>query len=595
MFNFLKNFFINLKRKKINFIKFIQKHLEWEKKIIKRLHSQSQEKFKFPSLKQLKYFPTLLNKKEKVVIVSLLVFIIFSLSALLIRFQFQLPLKPALGGEYTEGIVGQPKLNNPLFSSINEVEADITRLIFSSLVKWKNGEIVADLAERWRIENEGKDYVFQLRKGVFWHDGKEFNADDVIFTVKLIQDEKTKSPLRESLINVKVKKIDNYQVEFSLETPFSPFLTFLTFGILPKHLLKDVPPEDFALNRFNLSPIGTGPFKFKKLLKSENEIRGIILERNKKYYLKSPYLEKINFKFFSTLEEAFLALQAKKIEGLALVEKTDKENLPKVIHLYELPLSSYTAIFLNRKKEFLTKAVREALILSINKKEIIEELENVEDLNTSIVHPKFKKQNKKYEYNFSLAKEKLKEEKFQKKDQWFSDKKGEILEINLVSSDHPRHKKVSEMIKNFWETLGIKTNLEILTKEDFEKVLKEKDYDALLYGIIEGYDPDPFPLWHSSQIKEGMNLANLKNIKVDTLLEKARMSFDENERKKYYLEFQEIIDREIPVIFLYQRSLDYFIDKKIKGFNLINLALPSDRFANIEDWYIKTKRGRNKN
>ncbi len=586
MFNFFKIFFIKKRKEAIEIIK---KHLEWERNLIRKFFSQ---KFKFPNLKQLKYLPYLLSKEEKRNIFFLLILLIISSGIFFLRIYLKLPLLPAPGGEYKEGILGQPKVINPLFSSLNNPDSDLTKLIFSSLVKWQNGKIIPDLAEKWKKDKEKKVYTFYLKKNVFFHDGKELTAEDVIFTIEAIQDKKINSPLRKSLINLKVKKIDNYTVQFLLEKPLAHFENFLTFGILPKHLWEKIPKENFISSQQNLSPVGTGPFKFKKLLREDKKIKKIILERNKKYYLKPPYLEKLNLIFFENSEELIDALRTKKIDGFAYLRKNQEiENVPKIINSYQIPSSYYTAIFLNQKSEIISsKRIREALALSLNKEEILKKVSNGKSIETAIVNPYFILRNRKYEYLPEKAKKILKEEGWIKKDGLLK-KKEKILEINLVTINTLRHKEIGEIIKKNWEDLGIKINLEILEKENFEKRVKEKKYDALLYSVIEGYDPDPFSLWHSSQIEEGLNFSCFKDIKLDALIEKIRITLDEEEKKKYYFQFQETIFKEIGAIFLYQLNFDYFQDKKIKGFSASYLPYISDRFANIENWYIFSKRG----
>lgn len=594
MFKFFKNFFINLKNKENTLIKNIKEHLNWDRNLIKNLFSQQSQKFKFPNLKQFRYLFSLLDKREKTIIALLFFSLIISLTILSFRIYNRLPLKPVNGGEYIEGIIGQLNIINPIFNLPTEIETDINKLIFSGLVKWKNGEIVPDLAEKWEIDQEGKVYTFYLKKNVFWHDGKKFSADDVIFTFQAIQNKKTNSPLRNNFVNVKIEKVNEKTVKFFLEKPFSPFLTFLTFGLLPKHLWQNELPENFISSKLNTTPIGTGPFRFKKYLKNEKgEIKGLVLEKNKNYYQKTPYLEKIIFKIFERPEDGFEALKTKQIEGLSCLNKEKEiENVPKFINFYQIPLSYYTAIFYNQKSEILKeKKIREALTLFIDKQKIIQEIKNTEIIESAIINPKFIfKKIKNYEHNPSLGIEILKNEGWQKKDKWLVNKKNKIFEIKLVTSDYPRHKKVAEIIKNFLENQGIKVNLEILNKKNFEKAIKEKNYDILIYSIIEGYDPDPFSFWHSSQIEKGLNLTNLKNIKIDALLEKARMTLNEEERKKYYQNFQEIISKEILAVFLYRRNFDYLIENKIKGFTPEYLPFPSDRFANIENWYIKVGR-----
>jgi peptide/nickel transport system substrate-binding protein len=595
MKNFLKNFFIKLKNKEDNLIKRIQKHIDWEKKLLEKLGKKT-KKIEFPKLKQIKYFPSVLKKEEKIIFTIFSLIFIIALTILSIRYYLSLPNLPARGGKYREGVVGQVSLINPIFGFKNEIDQDLIKLIFSGLVKIEGGEIKPDLAERWEIKENGKVYKFWLKKKIFWHDGKPLTTDDIVFTFKIIKDKKLKSPLRDVFENVRLEKKDDGSIEFILEKPFSPFLTLLNFGILPKHLWENIPREKFIDSDLNLKPIGSGPFKFKEISFDENgKIRKIVLQRNKKYHLSIPYLDEIHFKFFDSYNEAFEALITKRIDGLSYQRVVEKiGNVPKIINFYKIPLSFYTALFLNQKSENLSsKKIRKALAYSLNKEEIIKEFENAEIIDSSIVNPDFKfNQVEKYNYSLPLAKKLLNEAGYIKKKDWYTDKRGKILELDLVVLDNSIYKKVGEIIKNFWEKIGIKTNLKILKKEDFEKAISERKYDVLLFGIIEGYDPDPFSLWHSSQINNGMNLANFKDIKVDVDLEKARMTFNKEERKKYYQEFQKIISEELPAIFLYQVDLIYLQNKEINSLIDNFLFLPSDRFSHIENWYIFTTKGK---
>jgi len=593
MSNFLKNFFIKLKNKERQSIKIIQSHLDWEKNLIKNLAKGQWNKF--PNFKQLKYFPSLLTKKEKKVFIIFSLLFILSLTTLLIKSYTKLPANPVGGGEYREGLVGELNQINPIFSLASDLNQDVVRLIFSGLVKWKDGKISPDLAENWEVKDEGKTYIFHLRKEVFWHDRKKMNVDDVIFTIKAIQNKRIGSPLRTSLEGVKIRKIDDYTLEFFLEKPLSSFPSFLTFGILPKHLWEKVPFENFASDKLNFSPIGTGPFKFKDLSKdNEGKIIKITLERNEKYYLGVPLIQKINLKFFNNYDDAWNSLITKKIDGLSSIKINETpETFPKIFSVHKVPISYYTAIFFNQKSFIASnKKIRQALALSLDKKKFIENFRGIEIIEAPIINPNFKSEEiEKYNYSLERAEKNLKEEGYQKKKGWFVDKKNNPLTINFIVLDRSINKEIGKTIKNFWEKLGVKTNLRILNKEDFNKAIKEKKYDAVLQSVIEGYDPDPFPLWHSSQIGKESNIVNnFKDIKIDVALEKARMSFDEEERKKYYHEFQKIISEEVPAIFLYQRVLTYFQNKEIKGFEANFLPFPADRFSKIESWYIFTKK-----
>jgi len=593
MINFFKNFFIKFKNKGGGFSENIKKHFVWDKDLFKKLRKNG--KTELPTIKQLKYFPSLLIKEERKNFIIFGLFFILALSFFLLRIYFRLPIVPVRGGEYTEGIVGKIEVINPIFSLRNDAEQDVTKLIFSGLFKWKDNKISPDLAEKWEMKNEYKNYILYLKKNVLWHDGKNFSADDVIFTIQAIQNDKVKSPLKETFLNVKIKKVDDYTVELILEKSSPFFISSLTFGIIPKHLWKIVSFENFLADDLNLSPIGTGPFKVKEEIKQENgQIKKIVLEKNKKYLAHPAYLNKLIIKFFNTHEDAFEALISKKIDGLSHTRKSDDvETAPKNYNVYKIPLSYYTAIFFNEESVVLkNKTVREALTYAFDKKEAIKDLKNIEPLETAVINNDFRSSKiNGYQYSPVKAENKLKEAGYIKKSGWFKDKKGWVLEINLVTSEGIASEKTGDKVKEIWEKFGIKINLEVLEKDKFNKALQKNDYDAILSTVVEGYDFDPFFLWHSSQIEDGFNLSNFKDIKANLLLEKARSATNKDERKKYYEEFQQIIYDDVPAIFLYQVDLSYFQDKKIKGFQASYLPAPSDRFADIENWYVFSKRG----
>lgn len=592
MKKFLKNFFIKLKNKEKNLVKNVKKHFTWDKNLFRKLKKNKGSKS--PNLGQLKYFPSVLTKKEKIIFVFWGLLFMSSLFFFVFRVYYRLPLVPAQGGEYTEGIIGQVESINPLFSSRNDAEQDLTRLIFSGLFKTTNQGISHDLVEKWEEKNDGKNYIFYLKKNIFWHDGHKFTADDVIFTITTAQNERVNSPLKQILFGFEVKKINDNAFEIILEKPFSLLLPSLTFGIIPKHLWQNVSFENFLADDLNLMPVGTGPFKIKeKIGTGGGKIKTITLEKNKNYFHQTPHLNKITIKFFDNYEDAESALVTKKIEGLSYVRKiSDIETAPKNLNSYKIPLSYYSALFFNVESETLkNKKMREILAHVLNKEEVFIDLKNIEPLKTAIVNPKINlKEIDEYEHSIDLAITKLNELDFIRKEGWFVDKNNTILEIKIIVPEGAVLQKIGQKIKENWEDFGLKTNLFILTKNEFNNALQEKNYDAVLSTIVEGYQPDPFSLWHSTQATDGLNLSNLKDIQINILLEKIRTTIDQKKREEYYQEFQQIISQQIPIIFLYQTKLSYFRDKKINGFVPDYLTYPSDRFNNIESWYVFSKR-----
>jgi len=171
----------------------------------------------------------------------------------------------AQGGKYTEGLVGQPQHINPLLSPANDVDADLSRIIYAGLFEFDSTlNLVPDMAAALpEISPDGKVYTITLRDNLIWHDETVLNADDVVYTYQRIQDPEFASPLRFSWNKVDIEKIDDLTIKLTLRESSATFISNLTVGILPKHIWENVGSTNFALSKFNLEPVGSGPFKVK--------------------------------------------------------------------------------------------------------------------------------------------------------------------------------------------------------------------------------------------------------------------------------------------------------------------------------------------
>src|SRR5450759_1866280 len=200
----------------------------------------------------------------------LLVFATAIIVGLLIYFQQNNPVKkvintpsPVTGGSYTEGLIGHFGRLNPLLAFKNQADRDINRLIFSSLIKFdSNGRPVADLAESWSVSSDATRYSVKLKPNVLWHNGIPFTAQDVVFTASLLQSRSQLLPqdLQEFWPLVQVNAVTDFEVEFLLPEPYSPFIDYLSFQILPANQLGNLTLEQIVDHPFNLAPVGTGPF-----------------------------------------------------------------------------------------------------------------------------------------------------------------------------------------------------------------------------------------------------------------------------------------------------------------------------------------------
>ena len=338
-------------------------------------------KKKIPSWQQLKKITEVFNKKERLQALSALTIFVISLFGL----GWQIFLRhsitiPAPGGSYSEGLIGSPNFINPTLAT-SDVDRDLVKLIFSGLVKFDGqGNIVADLASGYTIDAEQKVYTFELKDEIYWHDGEKILADDVIFTVNRIKDPEFKSPLRSSFNGVQVDKLNDQTIQFTLEQPFAPFLSILTVGIIPKHLLYNIPAFSAELAELNKKPIGSGPYKLKSLTKDQNgNIKNYNLIAWDKYYDGQPYIDELLLKFYPDFETAVAALENKNIEGLVYLPRQYKDEIKnKELALKNLRFPQYTALFFNPNNNELLKNIdfRKALALAIDKQKILTEALN---------------------------------------------------------------------------------------------------------------------------------------------------------------------------------------------------------------------------
>ena len=221
---------------------------------------------KRPNKHQWAQFFRVLSKKEKIIFSVFFIVFLTSFILLFTNLYFQkTKVVPARGGTYIEGVIGQPRYINPVYAN-SDIDRDLIQLVFSGLMKYnKNLEIVPDLVQSYEISPDKKIYTFYLKENLTWQDKESLTAEDVIYTIKLIQDSAYNSPLRKNWVGVKVEKLGELTVQFTLQQPYASFLENCTVKILPKHIWQDIDPENFGLEIYNLKPIGSGPYKVKEI------------------------------------------------------------------------------------------------------------------------------------------------------------------------------------------------------------------------------------------------------------------------------------------------------------------------------------------
>ena len=252
-----------------------------------------------------------------------------------------------------------------------------------------------------------------------------------------------------------------------------------------------------------------------------------------KFVLDKPYIEEIDIKIYPDNGNLYKALEQKEIMGVGKTEGEEIKNYKR----YFMPLNRYLIMFFNLNRDIFTD------------KEIRQKIKNGEKLPQDIT-------------------------------------------ARLVTVDKPANIQKANELKEKYDPLGLKINIEAYDITKLQKeIIPTRDYDILLYGLDYGYDPDPYPFWHTSQMgTNGLNLSNFSNQKADAYLEEGRQTTDENSRKEKYQQFQDVINDEVPAIILERVVWPYAISEKVKGVVNHDGITPADRFNEVWLWYIKEKR-----
>ena len=515
-------------------------------------------------------------------------------------------LRPGYGGTYVEGIAGFPHRLNPLLSGYDNVEHDVCALLFSGLTRMNaNGEVEPDLAQWDSPSPDGLTYVFRLRQDAHWHDGAPVTADDVIFTISLLQDPNFPGPPEmgaEVWRTVKVEKVSNFTVRFTLAEPFAPFLDYTTFGILPKHLLEGTRAANLLTAPFNLQPIGSGPFQLEEIEIEEGTITSMVLKPSTHYYGPQPHLGRIQLRFYPTYQTAINAYEAGEVEGIAQIPAADlprAKALP-TLSLFSAQTAEYGIVILNLNRDdlpfFQETEVRQALLYALDRQSIIDQVLAGQAL---VAHGPLLPDNwaydddiQHYDYDLDKAVALLKEAGWELPYMGpaVRRKSERPLSFKLLTSSEPERVGVAEMLAKQWALVGAKVTVKTASPAEVREALETRNFDAILIHITAPGDPDPYPFWHQEQIENGQNYAGFNHRHLSEVIEQARVTVNPERRRQLYYEFQEIFAQEVPSLPLYVPTYTYGVDERIHDVQIGPLVYPSDRFRTISAWWIVPRR-----
>ena len=539
---------------------------------------------------------------EKIIIIFLLLILAATLlGAFSFLFNNDENSIPAKGGVLVEGVLGQPKLINPLYAR-SDTDKVLSSLVFSGLVGYnKQREITPCLAERWEVSADKKDYKFFLKKNIQWQDGMPFNAEDVIYTIAVLQNPDYNESLKSAWDGVVIEKVDDFTVIFHLPKAYPPFLENLTIGILPRHLWVDIAVKDFSLSTLNLNAVGTGPYKIDKLNKDKDgKTVSLKMAASEAYSQGAPYIENLEVKFYDQKEDLLKAFDTRDFSSFGMYASEGQEVSQETsgFNNYNVNLPQYVGLFFNTKRAIVLqdKAVREALAYATDKNEINQAANYGAGIviNSPILpgYLGYDSEVQKYDLDLKTANSMLSQAGWSdQNNDGVKEKEDKKLIFQLIAPNDVQFDRVINRLQEEWGKIGVRLDVKRADSAQLENdYISPRNYDILLLGENIGTDPDPYSYWHSSQANSpGLNLALFQNGEADQLLEEARQSSDTNIRIKDYKRFQEIIAEEIPAIFLYQPVYVYKIYDSVKGIDLSGITNTWDRFYDVSDWYVKTR------
>ena len=558
---------------------------------------------RLPTVKQWMQLPRFLSPSERRLSLIGFLLVIVGLGALGYQYVAKHADRvPAVGGEYTEGVIGYPHYINPLYANASDVDSSLSHLVYGALMRFDPQEgVVPDLAESYQISEDEKEYTFTLREGLVWHDNEPVTSEDVVFTVHAIQNPEYRSPLYGTLSGIGVEAVDARTVKFVLTEPFAPFLATMTIGILPVHIWQNIPAANAQLTQLNLKPIGSGPYVFEKFTKdNKGNLRSIDFTRNPDYYRGAPYINRLTFKFFIDTTELTQALRNHNIEGAATIpyEEVAKFSDDRALNVVRPSTREYVAALFNLKASGAVSdlKVRQALELATDRQALVNTVQagKATIITSPLVFgvPAYDSLAPVPGADLAAAAALLESAG------WVIPEGGsaranadKTLNVPITVLDTPELRAVAEELRRQWEMAGVAVNIIPVSAISLQNdVLKGRSFDVLVSGELYGVFPDPYPFWHSSQVPyPGLNISQLVNKNVDDAIGVIRTTADQTARVEAFTKFSASVTETTPAVFLYQPTYPYAVPSTIQDIDIPAIVSPADRFADVHEWYLKTK------
>lgn len=576
------------------------------------------------SLRQLRFLNHVLGKNERRLFWGAIVlfFVAFATGVSAIAAP-HLKGVPANGGSIHEGLIGSPKLINPLYASTNDVDRDISSLVYAGLIRLDaHLEPQPDLAARYQWLQNGTVLEVTLRQDIHFHDHTDVTADDVIFTYQAAQNPSWRSPLYRTFKDVTLVRVDDHTVQFQLDKANPLFLNELTLGILPAHLWEDVPAGNAVLADLNLRPIGAGPYEANTFTRdSRGTILSYTLKQFSQYHGIQPHIDEWQFRFFPDHTSAIQALKNNQIDTLAFLpwqEATAVKTEQIQQNTIQLPQESIA--FFNTKEALLKdEKLRTILARSLDRTELTELLRphatpvetpfpllrasttapplSLEEARTAltdlgwILDPtdnirKFK-QTPPVPTRTSKTRTKT-----PPTPPPTINTSSTPLALTIDVPDQPDLTQIADYLRQRWSLLGIRINVAAKDPDALRReiVANRSDYQVLVWNVLLPPSQDLSPFWKSSQASgNGLNLSNTTDKDIDNALEAVRTATSTEMIASMRDKLARAISAHTPAVFIAQPAYTYLVNKRVHGVTDMKIAQPSDRLSRAQEWYIDSR------
>lgn len=448
-------------------------------------------------------------------------------------------------GAFDIGPQGNAQKFNPLTASAG---FSFYNKYFSTLTLYDVSfqKISGDLAESWRFESNGKHLIIKLRKDVKWHDGAMFTANDVKFTLGLIQDPDIASVFAVRLNSVVgINVIDNFTVSLELSRMDASLPDALTgIMMLPQHLLAKFSAKELRTSEWWKKPIGTGPFKWTKYLPDQY----VELSANADYFRGKPKIAKIVNRYFKNSSSAEIALATGEIQYSYLTYDQVKENdSNRTYHVISGPSQVLNYIgFNNADLRFKDIRVRKALLLAIDRNAIIKNLygDNAAAGKCVLTSPKYVPADiDKYDANIAKAKTLLNEAGWEKVN------KGEQVELLTYYNDQVS-KDVITTLQFMLGMIGINIKPRFVDGPTFSQIVDAGKFSLVFAGAGNGPDPAILmPLMYSSYVPpKGVNRMRVNISELDKLFDAGQRELNDTKRIDIYKQVCRLTNAQLPWI-----------------------------------------------